>query len=134
MARGRLVESQCATALASATISKGTGPMVTDLISGQVQMALCLSSATLRAGVGRACNERKLTTATVDPSGRLEATLSLNIRFQAADGRAIDCGATDGYCSASLVSVADPELVAQVPLIFDPNDPRREIDLPDIGD
>ena len=28
MASGRLVESQCATALASATISKGTGPMV----------------------------------------------------------------------------------------------------------
>ena len=28
MASGRLVDSQCATDLASATISKGTGPMV----------------------------------------------------------------------------------------------------------
>lgn len=104
----------------------------TDFPAGsQVQYALCLSSKTLRDGISRQCNERKLSTATVDPSGRLEATLSVNIRFQAADGEIIDCAATDAYCSASIVSVTDPKLWAQVPVIFDPSDPRREIDLPD---
>ena len=97
----------------------------------QVQIAQCLSSQTLKAGLGRLCNARKLQTFRVDASGRFEVTLSLNIRFEAENGKAIDCAATDAYCSASIVSLTDPDIWVQVPLVFDPSDPRREIGLPD---
>lgn len=80
----------------------------------EVELGLCLSDRTLTTGLDRACNERKVVTAAVDPSGKLEATLSVNISFEAADGTKVDCAATDGYCSASLVSTTDPKLFAQV--------------------